>query len=99
MKYCEIVAINKDKIDVQLIVIINNKTLFRDYSIYTNLHLDFGISKEMFNHLYTSKKKDFNKKFNMFEKITGRKFRFCGVDNCENYTRLCYRLKKIIKTG
>lgn len=59
--YFETVAKRKDELVVLFYIVTENATLRKSYSIYTNYHRDHGMGSSMYNHLYTSKKKAFNK--------------------------------------
>ena len=92
--YFDIVSDNKQNIVVEAKRIIDDKTLQQSYNISTNLHLDRGICNEMFTSFHGTKKRDFNKQVQQYQKVIGGKFKLVATDNSLGYTRLVYRLTK-----
>lgn len=81
-------------IEVECIVSIDDKTLRKSYSIYQNLHLDFGIvCGSMFKHMHTTSKRKYNKEIQVIKQATGRKFKLSKTNNSLGYTRLVYALQ------
>lgn len=92
--YFETVAKRKYELVVLFYIVTENSTLRKSYSIYTNYHCDHGIgSSSMYNHLYTSKKKAFNKEVQEFQKIFKKKIKLHKIDNDETFTRFVYKLE------
>lgn len=92
--YFDIVFEKRHNIIVEAKRIIDDKTLQQTYSISTNLHLDRGICDEMFNSFHGTKKRDFNKQIQQYQKAIGGKFKLVATNNSLGYTRLIYRLIK-----
>ena len=90
--YTDLVISKKELLIVKIIKVVDNKTMETTYSIYTNLHMDYGICKEMMNSFYGTSKKKFNKKLQFYMKLTGRKAKLSKTDNDINHTRLIYFL-------
>lgn len=88
--YKDLLVKYKERLKVKIIISINNETMMKSYSVYTNLHRDWGIVDEYLNHLYTSKKSVFNKDLQVFISVLRKKPRLSGTDNDESYTRLVY---------
>lgn len=93
MTYAELIAENKEKLIIECFKIINNSTLSQTYSIYTNLHSDYGISKTMLKSMSTSSKSKFKKQLSELKRLTGFKIRLGRTDNDSSYTRLIYRME------
>ena len=91
--YFETVAKRKNELVVLFYIVTENPTLRKSYSIYTNYHCDYGICSGMYNHLYTSKKKAFNKEAQEFQKIFKKKIKLHKIDNDETFTRFVYKLE------
>ena len=91
--YFETVEKRKDELVVLFYVVTENPTLRKSYAIYTNYHCDWGICNDMYNHLYTSKKKAFDKEVQEFQKIFKKKMKLHKIDNDENFTRFVYKLE------
>lgn len=92
MTYSELLNKYQDQVLIKCMVIIDNRSMVKTYSIYTNLHVGFGICTEMMNALYTAKKGKYNKTVGLYKKALGRKIRLTSTDNDANYTRLIYTL-------
>lgn len=90
--YTDLVISKKDLLVIKAIKVIDNKTMKTTYAIYTNLHIDYGICKEMMNSFYGTSKKKFNKELQLYMKLTGRKAKLSKTDNDINHTRLIYFL-------
>jgi len=90
--YFDLVVKNKDHIKVEVIKIINNKTMFITWSFSCNLHCDYGIRAELMTCLYTERKSKVNKHIQLYQKATGRKFKLTKTNNDANYTRLIYSI-------
>lgn len=90
--YNQIIIDNKENIIVECMTIINNNTLVSHYSIYTNLHVDYGIVDDCLNHWHGSSKKEFRKRVSEFKKLTCKRLKLYKVNNDSTYTRLIYRL-------
>ena len=93
MTYAELIANNKDNLIIDCSVIIENNNLRKSYSIYTNLHCDYGISEKMLLNFYSYSKSKFRKRIAEFKKMTGFKIKLDRTNNSENYTRLIYKLE------
>lgn len=90
--YTDLVMSKKDLLVVKVIKVIDNNTMKTTYAIYTNLHMDYGICKELMNSFSGTSKKKFNKELQFYMKLTGRKAKLSKTDNDENRTRLIYFL-------
>ena len=88
--YKDLLIKHKERLKVKIIISINNETMTKSYSLYTNMHCDWGVVDEYLNHLYTSKKSVFNKDLQLFRSVLGRKPKLTATDNDESYTRLIY---------
>ena len=97
MTYAELVSKNKDSLIIECFKVIHNQTLAQTYSIYTNLHCDYGISDTMLNSLYTPSKSKFRKRLAEFKKLTGFKIKLVRTDNDSFYTRIIYRMESANK--
>lgn len=85
---------NKDTLQIKCLVIVCDKTLQVTYSLHTNLHLEWGISKdEMYSSLHTRSQRKYKKALYEIRQATGRKFKLTGTDNGLGYTRLIYTLQ------
>lgn len=92
--YTEMLRQYANTIEVECIVSIDDKTLRKSYSIYQNLHLDFGIvCDSMFKHTHTTSKRKYNKEIRAIKQATGRKFKLSKTNNGLGYTRLIYTLQ------
>lgn len=91
-EYFSKVQANKDKFYLKYMIIIDNRTAHVNYSISTNLHMDFGCTNELYSSLFTTKKGKVNKALSQYKKATGKKIRLNGTDNSSTYTRLVYEL-------
>lgn len=91
--YFKTVAKRKDELVVLFYIVTENATLRKSYSIYTNYHRDHGMCSGMHNHLYTSKKKAFNKEVQKFQKIFKKKIKLHKINNDETFTRFVYKLE------
>lgn len=95
MTYLEMVEANKDKIIVEYKRCINDENMHSYYFFFTNLHCEFGLCDQMFqiSTVGMTKKREFNKKLQQYQKVTGKKFKLVRTENSLGYTRLVYRLK------
>lgn len=92
--YIEMIRQYVDELEVECIVSIDDKTMQKRYSIYSNLHTDVGIcAGEMFKHIHTASKREYNKEVQMIKQATGRKFKLSRTNNSLGYTRLIYTLQ------
>ena len=91
-EYDKLVIANKDNLKIQVMKIIDNKSLLITYSIKTNLNVDFGICDEMFSAFHSNSKGRFNKRISKYQNLTGRKIKLTGTDNSLGYTRLIYSI-------
>lgn len=92
-EYEKLLLIYKDSLKVKVIKVINNKTLLTTYSIYTNLHMDFGIVDKELSHFHSSSKSKFNRELLKFRRLYSKNPVLVGTDNDEYYTRLIYNFK------
>ena len=92
LNYDDLLIQHKDSLQVEFIHAIDDSTLIQSYSIYTNLHVDYGITEKRYNHWSGTKKSEFNKLTAKFKKLTGRKVKLYRTDNSLGYTRLIYKL-------
>lgn len=88
--YKDLLVKHKERLKVKIIVVIDNETMIKSYSIYVNMHCDWGIVDEYLNHLRTSKKSVFNKEIQLFRSVLRKKPKLVETDNSESYTRLIY---------
>lgn len=93
MTYEELVIKNREKLKIEIIFSIDNKTLRQSCGIYTNLHCDFGISETMFNAFYSSSKNKIRKQIAFYKKLTGYKMKLTRTNNSPSYTRLIYTMQ------
>lgn len=66
--YFNLVEENKDKIYIEFYKIIDDKTLKISYSIFTNLHCEFGIRDQTMKHWHGYKKSQYNKQIQFLGK-------------------------------
>ena len=88
--YKDLLIKHKERLKVKIIISIDNETMTKSYSIYTNMHCDWGIVDEDLGHLYTNKKSIFNKELQVFRSVLRKKPKLTMTDNDESYTRLIY---------
>ena len=93
MTYAELIIKNREKLKIEIIFAIDDKTLRQSCSIYTNLHCDFGISEAMFNSFYSSSKNKIRKRIAFYKKLTGYKMKLTKTDNSLGRTRLIYTMQ------
>ena len=88
--YKDLLIKHKERLKVKIIISINNETMMKSYSIYVNMHCDWGIVDEYLRHLSTNKKSVFNKDLQIFRSVLRKKPKLTETDNSEFYTRLIY---------
>lgn len=88
--YKDLLVKYKERLKVKIIICINNETMMKSYSIYVNMHCDWGIVDEYLRHLSTNQKSVFNKDLQVFRSVIGKKPKLTATDNDESYTRLIY---------
>ncbi len=88
--YKDLLVKYKERLKVKIIISINNETMMKSYSLYTNMHCDWGVVDEYLRHRSTTKKAVFNKDLQLFRSVLGRKPKLTKTDNSETYTRLIY---------
>ena len=88
--YKDLLIKHKERLKVKIIISINNETMMKSYSIYVNMHCDWGIVDEYLRHLSTNKKSVFNKDLQVFRSVIRKKPKLTETDNSETYTRLIY---------
>ena len=92
--YIEMLRQWANDLEVECIVSIDDKTMQKRYSIYLNLHIDVGIcAGELFKHMHTASKREYNKEVLIIKQATGRKFKLSRTNNSLGYTRLIYTLQ------
>ncbi len=90
--YFDLVEENKDKVYIEFYKIIDDRTLKIGYSIFVNLHCEFGICDQMMNHWRSSKKSEYNKEIQLFRKATGNNLKLVRTENSLGFTRLVYAI-------
>ena len=88
--YRDLLIKHKERLKVKIIISIDNETMTKSYSIYVNMHCDWGIVDEYLRHLSTNKKSVFNKDLQVFRSVLGKKPRLTETNNDKTYTRLIY---------
>ena len=88
--YKDLLTKYRERLKVKIIISINNETMMKSYSVYVNMHCDWGIVDEYLRHLSTNKKSIFNKDLQVFRSVLGKKPRLAETDNDETHTRLIY---------
>lgn len=92
--YIEMLRQYANDLEVECIVSIDDKTMQKRYSIYSNLHMAAGIcAGELFKHMHTTSKREYNKEVQRIKQATGRKFKLSRTNNSLGYTRLIYTLQ------
>lgn len=88
--YKDLLVKYKERLKVKIIISINNENMTKSYSLYTNMHCDWGVVDEYLRHRSTTKKAVFNKDLQVFRSVIRKKPKLTATDNDESYTRLIY---------
>ena len=88
--YKDLLIKHKERLQVKIIISIDNETMIKSYRIYFNMHCDWGIVDDYLRHLSTKKKSVFNKDLQVFRSVLGKKPRLIETNNDKTYTRLIY---------
>ena len=88
MTYSDLITMHAQNIKIELMHVIENRTMRQTWSFYINLHVDFGVQNYLMRTATFSSSKKAGKRRRYYESLTNRRFILHRTNNDLNYTRL-----------